>query len=55
MSVQKAESHAELATGKQSFPVFIKPKDGSSSINAYKSYNFEDLKFYAEKIEDYII
>lgn len=37
------------------FPAFIKPKDGSSSINAYKVTNEEDLKAYAEKIDDYII
>ena len=37
------------------FPAFIKPKDGSSSINAYKVENSEDLAVYAGKIEDYII
>lgn len=37
------------------YPAFIKPKDGSSSINAYKVTNEEDLAVYAEKIEDYII
>lgn len=38
-----------------SFPAFIKPKDGSSSIDAYRVGNIEDLKVYAEKIGDYII
>lgn len=37
------------------FPAFIKPKDGSSSINAYKVANADDLAAYAEKIGDYII
>lgn len=37
------------------FPAYIKPKDGSSSINAYRADNLEDLKLYAEKIGDYII
>lgn len=37
------------------FPAFIKPKDGSSSIGAYKANNLEDLKVYAEKIGDYSI
>lgn len=37
------------------YPAFIKPKDGSSSINAYKAGNEEELKNYAEKIGDYII
>lgn len=38
-----------------SYPCFIKPKDGSSSINAFKVNNPEELEIYAEKIEDYII
>ena len=33
------------------FPAFIKPKDGSSSINAYKAENENDLKTYADKIQ----
>lgn len=37
------------------FPAFIKPKDGSSSINAFRANNAEELKTYAAKIEDYII
>lgn len=52
-SVEKYE--AELTLGRQSFPAFIKPKDGSSSINAYRVDTLDDLKLYAEKIGDYII
>ncbi len=37
------------------FPCFIKPKDGSSSINAFKVNNAEELEVYANKIGDYII
>lgn len=37
------------------FPAFIKPKDGSSSINAYKVENEEELHQYAEKIDNFII
>lgn len=37
------------------FPAFIKPKDGSSSIDAYKVENIHDLRIYADKIKDYII
>ena len=37
------------------FPAFIKPKDGSSSIEAYKINNEKELEFYAGKIKDYII
>lgn len=52
-SVEKYEN--ELKSGKQVFPAFIKPKDGSSSINAYRADTLDDLKLYAEKIGDYII
>ncbi len=37
------------------FPAFIKPKDGSSSIDAYKIHTLEDLYTYADRIGDYII
>ena len=56
LPVNSVEKYEEaLKRGKVSFPAFIKPKDGSSSINAYKVENLEDLRLYAEKIEDYII
>lgn len=38
-----------------SFPCFIKPKDGSSSINAFKVESRDDLAVYANQVEDYII
>lgn len=37
------------------FPCFIKPKDGSSSINAFKVEDEEELAVYAGQVEDYII
>lgn len=37
------------------YPAFIKPKDGSSSVDAYKVDCQEDLRVYAAKINDYII
>ena len=40
---------------KEGYPAFIKPKDGSSSIFAYKVHNEEELKSYAEQVPDYII
>ena len=40
---------------KSGFPAFIKPKDGSSSINAFKVENKEELEVYAGQIEDYIV
>lgn len=40
---------------KGGFPAFIKPKDGSSSINAFKVENEEELEVYAGQVEDYIV
>lgn len=37
------------------YPAFIKPKDGSSSINAFKVENEKELEVYASQIEDYIV
>ncbi len=37
------------------YPCFIKPKDGSSSINAFKVNDLGELEVYAEKIGDYIV
>lgn len=40
---------------KGNFPAFIKPKDGSSSINAFRVENEEELEVYAGQIQDYIV
>lgn len=37
------------------YPAFIKPKDGSSSINAFMAGNLDELKRYADRIGDCII
>lgn len=37
------------------YPCFIKPKDGSSSINAFKVSDEAELAVYAGQVEDYII
>lgn len=37
------------------YPAFIKPKDGSSSIFAYKVANEKELESFAEQVPDYII
>ena len=37
------------------FPAFIKPKDGSSSIFAYKANDAQELSAYAAQVPDYII
>lgn len=40
---------------KGGYPAFIKPKDGSSSIDAYKVDNEKELEIYSKQIADYII
>lgn len=56
LPVSSVEKYKQaLMSGEVSFPAFIKPKNGSSSIDAYKVDNIDNLKLYAEKIEDYII
>lgn len=37
------------------YPAFIKPRDGSSSINVFKVENAKELEIYAEQIKDYIV
>lgn len=37
------------------YPCFIKPKDGSSSINAFKAGNYKELETYCDVIDGYII
>lgn len=37
------------------YPAFIKPKDGSSSINAFRVENAAELEVYAGQIGDYIV
>ncbi len=37
------------------YPAFIKPKDGSSSVDAFKVGNKKELEVYARRIKDYIV
>lgn len=37
------------------FPLFIKPLNGSSSINAFKVHNKKELDFFVDYIENYIL
>lgn len=37
------------------FPAFIKPKDGSSSMFAYKATDQQELESFAKQVPDYII
>ena len=37
------------------FPAFIKPKDGSSSVFAYKVNDLQELESFAKQVPDYIV
>ncbi len=39
----------------EGYPAFIKPKDGSSSISAYKVNNKEELRYFSKQVPEYII
>jgi len=39
----------------QAFPLFVKPRDGSASLNAYKINNRDELEFFARYVEDALI
>ena len=45
----------DISKYKMGYPAFIKPKDGSSSINAYRVNNAEELEEYAKTINNYIV
>ena len=51
-SPRPVDDHTRYTGG---FPAFIKPKDGSSSINAYRVENEQELETYAARIDDYIV
>ena len=53
--VPKLLTHKEIEKGEYSFPLFIKPEDGSSSINTFKINNAKELKFFSEYIDKPII
>jgi len=53
--VPKMYAQEELNAKYVTFPLFIKPKSGSSSINAYKVNNFEELNAYRSLIKEPII
>lgn len=40
---------------KGAYPCFIKPKDGSSSINAHKVHSIKELEMYAQQVQDYVV
>lgn len=53
--VPKKLNEADIKSEKYSFPLFIKPENGSSSINAYKVLNKTELDFFMSYIEKPIV
>lgn len=55
LGLSSPEAVNDVVLYRQGFPAFIKPKDGSSSINAYKVETEDELSTYARHIGDYVI
>lgn len=53
--IPKMYSEKELNSNDLQFPLFIKPKSGSSSINTFKVNNIEELTTYKALIKDPIV
>ena len=53
--IPKMYSEEELDSGEIDFPLFIKPKSGSSSINTFKVNNIEELATYRSLIKEPIV
>lgn len=53
--VPKTLDKEALESGDYTFPLFIKPKNGSSSINAYKIENKKELDFFYDYIKEPIV
>ena len=53
--VPRFYTEEELSSGKLEFPLFIKPKSGSSSINTFKVNNLEELTTYRSLIKEPIV
>lgn len=49
------ETYNDYKKYTDSYPCFIKPKDGSSSVDAFKVNCADDLEVYSQKVKDYII
>lgn len=48
-------SNTEIINGDIRFPAYIKPKDGSSSINAFKVNNQRELNYYYNSIPNPLV
>lgn len=48
-------SENELSNGNYRFPLFIKPRDGSSSVDAFKVRNKRELDFFLDYVKNPIV
>lgn len=55
LKIPKMYSDEEISNGDVSFPLFIKPKSGSSSINTFKVNDMNELNTYMSIVEDPVI
>lgn len=53
--IPKMYKEEDLLEGKIQFPLFIKPKSGSSSVNIFKVNNYAELKNYISIVDQPII
>lgn len=53
--VPKQLRDKDIRSGNFSYPLFIKPKDGSSSINTFKINNEHELEFFSSYIKEPLI
>ncbi len=53
--VPRVITEKDIKNKNYSFPLFIKPLDGSSSINAFKIENFDELMFFKSYVPNPII
>lgn len=51
----KTLSAAEIENYVGEYPLIVKPKDGSSSINVFKAKNAEELAFFSKYVENAIV
>ncbi|SFT25321.1 ATP-grasp domain-containing protein [Paenibacillus sp. BC26] len=55
IGIAKMYTDEELSNNELRFPLFIKPKSGSSSINAFKVNNADELEIYKSLIKEPIV
>ncbi|HCC35302.1 MAG TPA: carbamoyl phosphate synthase [Ruminococcaceae bacterium] len=53
--IELNEFKKALAAGELEFPVFIKPRFGSGSLNTFVAENMREVEFYYEKYKDTIV